>query len=114
MHISLSFLFFFSFCGGCFVYRIPEKTGSVDKALVRASLCVDLRKLAESNPSLCGKLVFPNLNKSALLSLISLICPNSNVRMGGSKVEILLLFFLSAFFFEVMLRFKMQCIFCIH
>lgn len=67
--------------------RIPEKTGSVDKALVRASLCVDLRKLAESNPSLCGKLVFPNLNKSALLSLISLICPNSNVRMGGSKIS---------------------------
>ncbi|KAF3549943.1 hypothetical protein DY000_02002768 [Brassica cretica] len=69
--------------------RIPEKTGSVDKALVRASLCVDLRKLAESNPSLCGKLVFPNLNKSALLSLISLICPNSNVRMGGSKEDLI-------------------------
>lgn len=113
MHISLSFLFFFSFCGGCFVYRIPEKTGSVDKALVRASLCVDLRKLAESNPSLCGKLVFPNLNKSALLSLIALICPNSNVRMGGSKVKFCS-YFSCQLFFEVMLRFKMQCIFCIH
>ncbi|KAG2331826.1 hypothetical protein Bca52824_003006 [Brassica carinata] len=69
--------------------RIPEKTGSVDKALVRASLCVDLRQLAESNPSLCGKLVFPNLNKSALLSLIALICPNSNGRMGGSKEDLI-------------------------
>lgn len=71
--------------------RIPEKTGSVDKALVRASLCVELRKLAERNPSLCGKLVFPNLNKSALLSLISLICPNSSGRMGGSKEDLIIL-----------------------
>ncbi|CAN7008492.1 unnamed protein product [Brassica rapa subsp. trilocularis] len=74
---------------GLLYFKIPEKTGSVDKALVRASLCVDLRKLAESNPSLCGKLVFPNLNKSALLSLVSLICPNSNVRMGGSKEDLI-------------------------
>ncbi|CAH8382595.1 unnamed protein product [Eruca vesicaria subsp. sativa] len=69
--------------------KISEQTGCVDKSLVRANLCVCLRKLAESNPSLCGKLVFPNLNKSALLSLISLICSNSNGRMGGLKEDLI-------------------------
>lgn len=59
----------------------------MDKAPGRAKLCVDLHKLAESNPSLCGKLNFPMLNKSALLSLVSLICPNCHRRKGGLKVK---------------------------
>jgi len=58
----------------------------VDKAPGRAKLCVDLHKLAESNPSLRGKLDFPSLNKSALLALISLLCPNCSRRKGGLKV----------------------------
>lgn len=68
----------------------------MDKASTRARLCVDLHKLAESNPSLRGKLVFPTLNESALLSLIFLICPNCNGKRGGLKVNFLYIF-LSAY-----------------
>lgn len=63
----------------------------MDKAPGRAKLCVDLHKLAESNPCLCDKLEFPSLNKSALLSLISLICPNCSGRNGGLKVKFYIL-----------------------
>ncbi|VVB08991.1 unnamed protein product [Arabis nemorensis] len=59
--------------------------------LVRANLCVDLRKLADSNPSLRGKLVFPKLNRYALLSLIFLICPNCNWEKGGLKEDLICL-----------------------
>ncbi|KAL9300656.1 putative transcription factor WD40-like family [Arabidopsis thaliana] len=71
--------------------RIPEETCCVDKAPGRAKLCVDLHKLAESNPSLRGKLDFPSLNKSALLALISLLCPNCSRRKGGLKEDLICL-----------------------
>ncbi|KAG7572182.1 LIS1 homology motif [Arabidopsis suecica] len=71
--------------------RISEETCCVDKAPGRAKLCVDLHKLAESNPCLCDKLEFPSLNKSALLSLISLICPNCSGRNGGLKEDLICL-----------------------
>ncbi|KFK32580.1 hypothetical protein AALP_AA6G261800 [Arabis alpina] len=71
--------------------RIAEQTCCMDKASVRAKLCVDLRKLADSNPSFCGKLVLPSLKKSALLSLIFLICPSCNWEKGGLKEDLICL-----------------------
>ncbi|XP_010417309.1 PREDICTED: topless-related protein 1 isoform X2 [Camelina sativa] len=69
----------------------PEQTCCVDKAPGRAKLCVDLHELAKINPSLCDKLDFPKLNTSALLSLISLICPNCHGRKGGLKEDLICL-----------------------
>lgn len=57
----------------------------MDKASLRAKLCVDLHKLGTSNPSLRGKLDFPELEINALMSLIVLICPNGI--NGGLKVR---------------------------
>ncbi|XP_006405207.2 topless-related protein 4 isoform X2 [Eutrema salsugineum] len=71
--------------------RISEQACCLDKSLVRVKLCADLRKQAESNPSLSGKLVFPNLNKSALLSLIILICPTCEGKNGGLKEDLMCL-----------------------
>ncbi|KAL1214666.1 Topless-related protein 4 [Cardamine amara subsp. amara] len=71
--------------------RVPDQTYCVDKASVRAKLCVDLLELADNNPSLLGKRVFPKLYKSALMSLISLICPNCSGAKGGLKEDLICL-----------------------
>uniref|UniRef100_A0A1J3E5Q6 Topless-related protein 4 n=1 Tax=Noccaea caerulescens TaxID=107243 RepID=A0A1J3E5Q6_NOCCA len=76
--------------------RVLEQTCIMDKASLRAKLCVDLHKLGTSNPSLCGKLGFPELEKNALMSLIVLICP---IRINGGFKEDLI-FLILQFLFE--------------
>ncbi|XP_010525950.1 PREDICTED: topless-related protein 4 isoform X2 [Tarenaya hassleriana] len=62
--------------------RVKEQPCCMDKASTRNKLCGDMKILAHSNPCLRNKLVLPYLNKSALLSLIFLLCPNRN---GGKR-----------------------------
>ncbi|CAA7032891.1 unnamed protein product [Microthlaspi erraticum] len=76
--------------------RVLEQTSIMDKASLRAKLCVDLHKLGTNNPSLFGKLDFPELEKNALMSLIVLICPNGT--HGGLKED--LIFLILQFLFE--------------
>ncbi|CAN8284248.1 unnamed protein product [Cochlearia groenlandica] len=71
--------------------RISPQTCCEDTSWTRATLCVDLHELAMSNPSLCDKLALPKLNKSALLSLIFLICPNSIGNKGCLKEDLICL-----------------------
>ncbi|KAK7834578.1 topless-related protein 4 [Quercus suber] len=49
---------------------------NVNKESARAISWSDLKSLVEKNPTLQDKLIFPRLNQSGLLSIITLICPN--------------------------------------
>ncbi|XP_050268413.1 topless-related protein 4 isoform X2 [Quercus robur] len=49
---------------------------NVNKESARAISWGDLKSLVEQNPTLQDKLIFPRLNQSGLLSIITLICPN--------------------------------------
>lgn len=91
----------FSDLNGKFTCRDNEHLSqNVNKESARAISWGDLKSLVEQNPTLQDKLIFPRLNKSGLLSIITLICPNPGKKTSIKVINSLFFFFPLSFLFH--------------